>query len=104
MVDETCAAWEKRITMTNRADTFTLTIRRRPWWFWALAGLWILMEILLLQTALASSDEGEVRAATISWIAAAILAAVGALVWLRRGQSQKHGETNRQAEDTPTSV
>jgi len=90
--------------MTNGADTFTITMRRRPWWFWALAGFWLLVEILLLQTALASVHEGEVRAATISWIAAAVLAAVGALVWLRREQPQKHGESNTQAEDAATSA
>jgi hypothetical protein len=104
MVDETFAVGEKRITMTNGADTFTITMRKRPWWFWVSAGLWLLVEILLLQTAVASADEGEVRAATISWIAAAVLAAVGALVWLRRGQFQMHGESNRQAEDAATST
>lgn len=103
-MDETFVVREKGITMTNGVDTFTITIRKRPWWFWALAGLWILVEVLLLQTALASADEGEVRAATISWIAAAILAAVGAMVWFRRGRSQKHGESNGQGEDASTSA
>ena len=75
--------------MTNGADTLTITIRKRPWWFWVLAGLWLLLEILFLQTALASAREGEPRAAAISWIAVAVLAAAGVLVW--RGQSRSRG-------------
>ncbi len=81
--------------MTNGADTLTITIRKRPWWFWILAGLWVLLEVLSLQTALASAREGEYRAAVISWIAVAVLAAAGVLVWLRQGRSRKPGETPR---------
>jgi hypothetical protein len=70
--------------MTNATDVFTITIRRRPWWFWALAGLWLLLQVVILQTAFASVRESEYRAATISWIAAAVLAGVGVFGWLRR--------------------
>jgi uncharacterized membrane protein len=75
------------MTMPNGADTFTITIRKRPWWFWVLAGLWVLLEVLFLQTALASARESEYRAAAISWISVAVLAAAGVLVWVRRGRS-----------------
>jgi MYXO-CTERM domain-containing protein len=92
------------MTMANATDVFTITIRKRPWWFWALAGLWLLLEVLTLQTALASVEEGEPRAATISWIAAVGLAVVGVLAWLRRGRSEKLGESNRQPEGAPTPV
>jgi uncharacterized iron-regulated membrane protein len=92
------------MTMTNATDVFTITIRRRRWWFWALAGLWLLLELLLLQTALASVAEGEPRAATISGIAAIVLAAAGVLLWLRRGQSQKPGEPRAQPDDASTPV
>ena len=71
--------------MTNGDDVVMITIRKRPWWFWALAELWLLLEVLLVQTALASARESEYRAAAISWIAAAILAAAGVFGWLRRG-------------------
>ena len=71
--------------MTNGDDVVMITMRKRPWWFWALAELWLLLEVLLVQTALASARESEYRAATISWIAAAILAAAGVFGWLRRG-------------------
>jgi hypothetical protein len=40
--------------------------------------------------------ESEYRAATISWIAAAVLAAAGVFGWLRRGQSRRLGESNEQ--------
>ena len=73
------------MSMPNDHDTFVITIRKRPWWFWVCTGLWLLLEILLVQTALASARESEYRAASISWIAAAILAAAGVFGWLRRG-------------------
>ena len=85
MVDERLAVEQERMTMTNSADVTTITMRKRPWWYWVLAGLWLQLEILLVQTALASARESEYRAATISWIAAAILAAAGVFGWLRRG-------------------
>jgi peptidoglycan/LPS O-acetylase OafA/YrhL len=80
--------------MTNSDDVFTITVRRRPWWFWALAALWLLLEIVLVQTALASARESEIRAATLSWIAAAVLAAIGVFGWLHRGDSRKPNELN----------
>jgi uncharacterized iron-regulated membrane protein len=48
--------------------------------------------------------EGEPRAATISGIAAIVLAAAGVLLWLRRGQSQKPGEPRAQPDDASTPV
>jgi hypothetical protein len=74
--------------MANRTETITLTIRKRPWWFWVLAGLWLPLEALFLQTALASVREGEYRAAAISWMAVAVVAAAGVLVWSLQGRSQ----------------
>ena len=75
--------------MQDGTDTLTITIRKRPWWFWVLAGLWVLLELLLLQTALASAREGEYRAALISWVAVVVLAAGGAFVWFRLGRSTR---------------
>jgi di/tricarboxylate transporter len=83
------------MTTPNGAGTITIAIRRRPWWFWVLAGLWLLLEILFLQTALASAREGEQRAAAISWIAVAVLAAAGVLAWLRQGRSRRPVEAIR---------
>ena len=85
MVEERLALGQERMIMTNGDDVVTITLRKRPWWFWVCTGLWLLLEILLVQTALASARESEYRAASISWIAAAILAAAGVFGWLRRG-------------------
>ncbi len=54
MVDEEFTLGQERMTMMNGADVFTITVRKRPWWFWTLSGLWLLLEVLLLQTAVAS--------------------------------------------------
>ena len=74
--------------MPSGTDTLTIAIRKRPGWFWVLAGLWVLLEILFLQTALASARESEDRAATIGLIAVAALAAGGVLVWFLQGRSR----------------
>jgi hypothetical protein len=39
-------------------------------------------ELLFLQTAMGSMIEGEYRAATISWIVAAVFLAAGLVAWL----------------------
>ena len=54
---------------------------------YSLAGLWVLLQIFFLQTALASARESEYRAAAISWIAVGVLAAAGVLVWFLQGRS-----------------
>jgi len=74
--------------MPTATGTFTITIRKRPWWLWILAVLWALLEVLFVQTALASARESEYRAAAISWTAVAVLAAAGILVWFLQGRSQ----------------
>jgi hypothetical protein len=80
--------------MANATDVFTITIRKRPWWFWAFAGVWLFLEVLLLQTAFASVRESEYRAATISWVTAAVLAGIGIFAWMRRGQSLEPGKSS----------
>lgn len=62
--------------------------RLTMWRFWAVAGLWVLLEILFLQTPLASAREGEYRAAAISWIAGGVTAAAGVLGGFLQGQSK----------------
>jgi di/tricarboxylate transporter len=87
------------MSMANDSDTFAITIRKRSRWFWALAGLWLLLEFLLLQTAIASMAEGERRAAAISWIAIVVLAVAGIFAWLRPEQAHKQDEPNGQLND-----
>jgi len=96
-VEERLALGQERMIMTNGDDYFTIIMRKRPWWFWATAELWLLLEIVLVQTAVASARESEYRAAAISWIAAAILAAAGVFGWLRRRDSRKPIEANERS-------
>jgi hypothetical protein len=84
--------------MASNDDVFTIVIRKRSWWFWALALLWLALEVVFLQTALASVREGEYRAAAMSWVAAAVLAAAGFIAWFRRGGTRWSGEPNAQSE------
>jgi len=90
--------------MKHGADIYMIAIRKRPWWLWALAGFWLLLEVLLLQTALASVKEEEYRAATISGIATIILAGGGFLAWLRQGRSYNPDEPTGRRDDTSAPV
>jgi hypothetical protein len=96
------------MTMTSGTDFFTITIRKRTGWFWGLAGLWLLLEVLFVQTAVASVQEGEYRAATICWIAVGVLATFGCFAWLRRGGPRKRGHSSGQQQEAsisgPTSI
>jgi len=74
--------------MSDSDSTVTITIRKRPWWFWTLAELWALLEVLIVQTAVASVQESEYRAAAMSWTAVAVLAAIGVLGCLFQGRSR----------------
>jgi len=87
MVDQKSAVRREGLTMPSDTDTLKVTIRKRPLWLWVLAGLWVLLEILFLQTAMASAREGEYSAAAISWIAVGITAAAGVLVGFLQGRS-----------------
>ena len=73
------------------ADHVTLMVRKRRWWVWLLVALWLVVEVVLVQTAIASSWEHEPRAAAISWTMAAVLAAVGLRLWYRSGKAARRG-------------
>ena len=81
--------------MANGANIYTITIRKRRWWAWTIAALWLMAEFLFLQTAVGSMREGEYRAATISWIVAAVFLVAGLVVWLR--PHEPHKQTNAQS-------
>ncbi len=69
-------------------DKYQLKIRRRSWYEWLLWGLWLFLEIVFLQSALASHQELELRAAIIYWMIFGLLLLTGLVVWLvRRIQS-----------------
>ncbi len=90
--------------MVHQQDVFTITIRKRTWWFWAVATACLLLEVVLLQTAVASVRESEYRAATISWIAAGVVAVLGIFAWQREGQSRSPRGANEHNPDTAPPV
>jgi hypothetical protein len=90
--------------MTSATEVFTITIRRRPWWFWALAGIWLVAEVVIFQTAFASVRESEYRAATVCWIAAAVLAGGGVFGWLSQGQHGRPGKSSSQVQGAASKV
>ncbi len=59
-------------------------IVRRRWYEWALWTAWLLVELFVLQNAVASRQELEPRASTIFWILFAVLLAGGVIVWFAR--------------------
>ncbi len=64
-------------------NKFNISFYKRPWPIVLMGAFWLLLEIFIIQTALASSYEREPRAVLISWIFAIVLAAVYVAVWLR---------------------
>jgi len=84
--------------MTSGVGSITITIRKRAWWFWCLAGLWLLLEVFFVQTSVASVGEGEYRAAAICGIITGLLGVFGCLAWLRRGRQRKVSESGGQAQ------
>lgn len=68
-------------------ETFSIEIKRRPWYEWALWVLWAVIELFVLQNALASSGELEPRAASIFWIVFVVLLIAGGVVaYMRRSK------------------
>lgn len=69
------------------AENLTITLKKRSWWEWLLWGLWAILELFILQNAMASGAELEPRAATIFWVTFVVLLVAGGIVWfLRRGK------------------
>jgi peptidoglycan/LPS O-acetylase OafA/YrhL len=80
--------------------TLSITVRKRPWWTWLAAAAWLLVEILLVQTAIASGWEEEPRAAAISWVLAVALVIAGLAAWTRGARRARGaaGDRDRQPE------
>jgi hypothetical protein len=70
--------------MANNSSNIKIEVVRRPWYEWVLWAVWLLVEIVLVQNALASAAELEPRAATIFWITFAVLLLGGVIVWITR--------------------
>jgi uncharacterized membrane-anchored protein len=88
--------------MPNGVGVFTITIRKRPWWLWTLAGFLLLLEVLLLQTAVASVQEGEERAAAICLITVTVAGAFSCFAWLRGRRPYQRCETDAQRQELST--
>lgn len=69
------------------SETYRIEIKRRPWFEWLLWAAWLLVEIFLVQNAIASSAELEPRAGLIFWASAFVLLIGAVTIWfLRRGK------------------
>jgi hypothetical protein len=65
-------------------DDYQIKIRRRPWYEWLLWALWLFFLIIFLQSAVASHQEFEPRAAAVFWMMFGLLLLGGIVVWLVR--------------------
>jgi hypothetical protein len=66
----------------EQKQQFSIKVNHRPWWVWALWGLWLLGEIMFFQGALASAREFESRAAILFWLLFGLFLMGGITVWL----------------------
>ena len=57
---------------------------KRPWYEWVLWAVWFLVELFVLQNAIASGSELEPRAASIFWMTFVVLLLGGGIVWFVR--------------------
>ena len=66
------------------AEKYTLEVKKRVWYEWALWALWLFSTVSVLQNAVASAAELEPRAAVISWVTFFVLLIAGGAVWFMR--------------------
>lgn len=69
---------------------------QRPWYEWIGWAVWLIVTLIFLQSAIASSTELEPQAALISWIITALLLAFAGIVWgMRIARSPKETEQKK---------
>jgi hypothetical protein len=66
------------------SDKYTISVKKRPLTEWILWALWLILEIFVVQNAIASGQELEPRAAAIFWVTFVVLLLAGAVVWFVR--------------------
>lgn len=66
------------------SDKYVIQIKKRSWKEWLAWAVWLLVEIFILQNAVASSAELEPRAAAIFWVTFFVLLIAGVIVWFMR--------------------
>jgi len=70
----------------DNEEYFTIKIAHRPLYQWFLWGVWLFLEIVFLQAAMASSKEFETRAAMVYWLLFGVFALFGITIWIIRRQ------------------
>jgi hypothetical protein len=65
-------------------DKYTLSVKKRPLGEWVLWALFAILEVFVLQNAIAAGQELEPRAAAIFWVTFVVLLLAGAVVWFIR--------------------
>jgi len=66
------------------SENISIQLKKRSWYEWLLWALWFVLELFILQNALASGQELEPRAATIFWVTFFVLLVIGGVVWFLR--------------------
>lgn len=66
------------------SEKYVIEIKKRAWYEWLLWAIWFLVEIFVLQNAIASGAELEPRAATLFWVIFFVLLVAGGVVWYLR--------------------
>ncbi len=70
--------------MGDEKDFHIFKIARKPWFEWILTALWLIVEIIFLQAAIASRVELEPRAAMVYWLVFIVLLLSGLVYWIVR--------------------
>jgi len=71
---------------SQEEEYFAIKVVRRPWYQWILWGLWLTLEIVFSQAAIASAKEFEPRAAMVFWLLFGVLLLGGIIIWIIRRQ------------------
>ena len=59
------------------SNEYAIHIRKRPWWYWLVAVVWLALVLFFLNFGLASSAELEPQATLIAYVIAVVLIIVG---------------------------
>ncbi len=70
----------------DNEEHITIKLTRRPWYQWILWGLWLFLEVVFFQAAVASGKEFEPRAALVFWLLFGVLLLGGIIIWVIRRQ------------------
>lgn len=66
------------------SEKIIVEVKKRAWYEWLAWAVWFVIEVFILQNAIASSGELEPRAATIFWVTFVVLLLGAAVVWFMR--------------------